>query len=322
MNNFLKKNWIALSFIVLILIVGSSFAVYALIYMPEKLKNKDNEIQKKFNQIEQNSDLLTAEEINLISRSIVHIECDFGTIKTTGSGTYFHRSFFDIPSFVWTKPDGRTPCLNPRLDTSCQRKEINYTYKGGYIVTNAHVALLPKGDGIRTCDVYAYESEKNQNIYFGSFSYNKEGNELSDVLDFAILKEDKINFPRDLLDQYMIQDQFGLPYTTWCSGDLTGHKVYIFGYPISGESEGNRYNLIVSEGIISGRDEYQRYFTTAKVDSGNSGGLAVAKINGKACMVGIPTWVSSGKFENLGVIQNYDIGLGFFIHREVNSMVN
>ena len=44
-------------------------------------------------------------------------------------------------------------------------------------------------------------------------------------------------------------------------------------------------------------------YTSAKVDSGNSGGLAVDDLG---CMVGIPTAVSSGEYENLGYLISTD----------------
>ncbi|MEA3463864.1 MAG: hypothetical protein U9R14_02215 [Patescibacteria group bacterium] len=103
-----------------------------------------------------------------------------------------------------------------------------------------------------------------------------------------------------------------------------GTKIYVFGYPgnaddyilsssfvgrmsgVISEEDIDEYNksrnLIVTEGIISGKSE-NGYFTTAKIDTGNSGGIAVAKENGKICIVGIPTWISVGELDNLGIIQ-------------------
>jgi len=66
-------------------------------------------------------------------------------------------------------------------------------------------------------------------------------------------------------------------------------------------------NLIVTEGIISGAtDDGLNFYTSAKIDSGNSGGLAVSKINGEVCMVGVPTWVSQGQYNNLAMIQSWE----------------
>lgn len=108
-----------------------------------------------------------------------------------------------------------------------------------------------------------------------------------------------------------------------------GTKVYIFGYPASGEwpsgtveyqgeaIEVVSQNLVVTEGKITGYAGTQiytpegvasvppNYLTDAKVDAGNSGGLALAKINGVVCLVGMPTWVSEGVYQNLGIIQSF-----------------
>ena len=68
-----------------------------------------------------------------------------------------------------------------------------------------------------------------------------------------------------------------------------------------------------TNGIISAHDESAitddglpapNYFVSAKIDSGNSGGIAFSKDNGKLCVLGIPTWVNVGNFETQGVIQN------------------
>ncbi len=74
-----------------------------------------------------------------------------------------------------------------------------------------------------------------------------------------------------------------------------GDTVKIYGYPItSGE-----LNLTETDGIVSSFAEDGDILTSAKVDSGNSGGLAVDQ-NG--CWLGIPSAVVSGNYQNLGVI--------------------
>ena len=66
-------------------------------------------------------------------------------------------------------------------------------------------------------------------------------------------------------------------------------------------------NLIVTEGIISGTTEDGlNFYTSAKIDSGNSGGLAISKINNEICIVGIPTWLSQGEYDNLAMIQSWE----------------
>ena len=73
-----------------------------------------------------------------------------------------------------------------------------------------------------------------------------------------------------------------------------GDKVYILGYPaIGGET------ITMTEGIISGYDN-NFYKTSAKIDQGNSGGVAV--LGKKNCYLGIPTSATVGEVESLGRI--------------------
>jgi len=66
--------------------------------------------------------------------------------------------------------------------------------------------------------------------------------------------------------------------------------------------------LTVTDGIVSGI-EYTAYGavykTSAKIDRGNSGGLAID--NNSKCGIGIPTWATSGAFDGLGYIQSWDM---------------
>ena len=74
-----------------------------------------------------------------------------------------------------------------------------------------------------------------------------------------------------------------------------GDEVVILGYPAIGASSG----ITATDGIISGYDgDY--YVTSAKVNSGNSGGIAVDLKND--CNLGIPTLVDAGSLESLARI--------------------
>lgn len=74
-----------------------------------------------------------------------------------------------------------------------------------------------------------------------------------------------------------------------------GDAVRIYGYPVTSGG----YNLTVTDGIISSFSDSGYILTSGKVDSGNSGGLAIDQ-NG--CWLGIPSAVESGNYQNLGVI--------------------
>lgn len=74
-----------------------------------------------------------------------------------------------------------------------------------------------------------------------------------------------------------------------------GDSVLIYGYPVTSGG----YNLTITDGIISSFADDGTILTSAKIDSGNSGGMAIDQ-NG--CFIGIPSAVQSGDYQNLGVI--------------------
>lgn len=74
-----------------------------------------------------------------------------------------------------------------------------------------------------------------------------------------------------------------------------GDSVRIYGYPVTSGG----YNLTITDGIISSFADDGSILTSAKIDSGNSGGFAVSQ---SGCWLGIPSAVVSGHYQNLGVI--------------------
>ena len=112
-------------------------------------------------------------------------------------------------------------------------------------------------------------------------------------IDFAVLK---VNGATESFDQF--------PMPSCGVADIKiGHRVTVFGYPSFGGD-----SLTVTDGIVSGI-EYTAYGavykTSAKIDRGNSGGLAID--NNSKCGIGIPTWATSGAFDGLGYIQSWDM---------------
>jgi hypothetical protein len=74
-----------------------------------------------------------------------------------------------------------------------------------------------------------------------------------------------------------------------------GDQVVILGYP----AIGSQTDITATEGIISGYN-YPYYITSAKIDHGNSGGLAIL-VKGD-CYLGIPSGAVVGSIESLGRI--------------------
>lgn len=99
-----------------------------------------------------------------------------------------------------------------------------------------------------------------------------------------------------------------------------GTPVVIVGFPayakrdaiISIETIGrvNSVYRTTTNGIISGYDTSTQgqanYFVSAKIDNGNSGGIALAKDSRGLCVLGLPTWLTVGNYETQGLVQNIE----------------
>jgi S1-C subfamily serine protease len=162
----------------------------------------------------------------------------------------------------------------------------------GYILTNNHVisgstyclVTLPNTATGAPLEIYNAEP-----IIFPN---------LSKKYDIAILKIDKAFTDKDGKSWGVYPTVFPV-YTAPSSCDtLTpqlGDSVTIYGYPVTSGG----YNLTITDGIISSFTDDNYILTSAKVDSGNSGGLALYQ---DKCFLGIPSDVVSGNYQNLGVI--------------------
>lgn len=131
--------------------------------------------------------------------------------------------------------------------------------------------------------------------------------EISERYDIAMLEINDVYTDEDGESWGLYPNKFTYFQTPeGCTNDpwKLGEPIKIYGYP----STSNNFNLTVTEGIISNFDSGY-ILTSAKVDSGNSGGLA---LNQEGCMVGIPSAVLTGDHQNLGVIISWDI-IGEFI---------
>lgn len=109
-----------------------------------------------------------------------------------------------------------------------------------------------------------------------------------------------------------------------CPSEMpVGSPVATVGFPAFGKKDimteyGNASSssLIVSNGIVSGYDTtvtkplgklpHSNYYVSAKIDSGNSGGIAFSKDKNGLCVLGIPTWLNIGNYEAEGLVQNIE----------------
>ena len=193
------------------------------------------------------------------------------------------------------------------------------------ILTNWHVVTSPIVDGDEEyCHVYAEGLGLKGNkggIYkiYPSEDYFEDMDQ-----DIALMPIHAFVLPGMGIESGSIE---GLNYLIStlpnCPQKTTvGSPVYVIGYPASGSLEveyapgrtATQDFKIVTEGIVSGHDtsvtntsgsrEIPDYFVSAKIDAGNSGGVALSEDGENICILGIPTWVNVGEYDTQGVIQN------------------
>ena len=176
-------------------------------------------------------------------------------------------------------------------------KPSSSEYPPYYVQTNIHV--VKKTDGsMSKCRIVLYPNYANGSEYllFKSEGYRFYRKDIDvAILEPEILK-DNVRVPAGTLIDLATyaRDQ---AETQVCDPVNIGDRLSILGYPgIGGET------LTVTDGIISGFELIggTRYLkTSAKIDHGNSGGIAVKD---SGCLIGIPTFVRRSRVESIGRI--------------------
>ena len=208
--------------------------------------------------------------------SVAYLECEDGQgYVYSGSGTVFHDTAFNA-----------------------------YT-----ILTNLHVISDPwDGSILKNCSAYITPDHLNADDVFLVYAIDLPTFSLFDDFYDLVAFNLKEEFDIETQDVYnKLSELEGVVVNaediTLCADIKTGDNLFISGYPVGGGGlDGDL--LTTTGGIVSGVDygEYDRYFvTSAKVDSGSSGGLAILE-NG--CFLGVPTAVLDGDHESLGRIMD------------------
>ncbi len=188
---------------------------------------------------------------------------------------------------------------------------------GGLILTNSHI--IPQDEDFiysnEGCLVVLPNNQTGmpEEVYIGRpivLPYLSEAFDLAFIqIEDVLVDEDGIaygEYPREFTSLT------GSVQNSLCSlepGIQLGDSVRIFGYPAAGGG----YSLTITDGIISSFPEEGLIMTSAKLDAGNSGGIAVDR---KGCMIGVPTFVSIGEYDNLGVIISSNLVLEFLAQAE------
>lgn len=200
----------------------------------------------------------------------------------------------------------------------------------GYVVlTNKHVVNKPYSPAGR-CWVEVSDSERSKITgnfnTIGMYGLNPIERFSSKSQQIINNKEDVAVYPIEPIESEHFAQIKSLNYKISSLGRCpkempTGSPVVLLGFPAFAEKTveafgytTNKSFRTITNGIISAHDTsvtgifgdlpYVNYFVSAKIDSGNSGGIAFSKNGNGLCVLGIPTWLTVGNYETQGLIQN------------------
>ncbi len=226
-------------------------------------------------------------EISKITQSVVLLECyspETGDWASSGSGISIY--YDDGLHYILTNAHV------VRIDGSFRGCWVYFPTENGYFYESSYWA----GVGFLYDDAPVVVDE----IVYGGGVYGDEGFDIA----FLALTEpgvtaDGVQLPP--LEETIFPDALKNAGKVCDTADLAiGEEILVFGYPAIGGS-----NITLTDGIVSGFDGYSGEYvkTSAKIDQGNSGGLAIRKEDG--CFIGIPTLSYTGVMESIGSILNY-----------------
>jgi len=169
------------------------------------------------------------------------------------------------------------------------------TSDNGIILTNFHV-IQDTTQHYCTIGLTNDLSKEPEYAYYADFNFSVDGQNFTIInqdLDVALLQIVSAG------SGYKLPDKFPAISAIGSSDALNiNDKIYIAGYPAFGGG-----TITFTEGVISGRVGDDLIKTSAKIDSGNSGGAAFNKYGE---LIGIPTLIYEGTAEGLGYIVGID----------------
>lgn len=153
-------------------------------------------------------------------------------------------------------------------------------------ITNRHAVTDSIGGLVKNCTVSLPGTQKDFLITTKDIILST--NQLIDVAAIALGENDPyIQSITSQNKKICFKQNSNKPYL--------GDQVLVLGYPAIGSPT----DITATDGIISGYD-YPYYITSAKIDHGNSGGIAILVKDD--CYLGIPTGSVVGEIESLGRI--------------------
>lgn len=168
----------------------------------------------------------------------------------------------------------------------------------GLIMTNNHIIPEDK-DGnpsVKSCFVTLPDSQgKVKEIYYGKPIVIPD---LSQNYDLAFIQLSAAYVDSEGTSYGSYPNTFPSFFPDGCenANPTLGEKIRVFGYPAI---SGGGYYLTLTDGVVSSLPNDGTIVTSAKIDHGSSGGLAVDE---QGCLVGVPSMISGDKNESLGVL--------------------
>lgn len=283
--DWLKHNWLGIAICAAILLIGTVATYFY--YAQQQIASITAEANQKIIDLQKKMDATQV------------------TLKNNVQNTQNENSDYSTLVAEWKDQVAQVTCSWNYINTGklYQADEAsaliaNVTGFGNVAVTNAHVITDSNGYLPTTCTVGVY------GLGSRTVQYRQELNPFSKYerngvsYDFAFIQlDDKFLASKTGSNIFSPDPSKNAAGKVCPDGDaIVGDKLIVLGYPAIGTVGG----ITVTEGIVSGL-EGDYYVTSAKIDHGNSGGVAVLMKDD--CYLGIPTWAANnGGFESLGRI--------------------
>ncbi len=163
-----------------------------------------------------------------------------------------------------------------------------------FVHTNLHV-VAPSDGSASSCVIAVYPDYTDPSSYF-VFQSNGLQQPIAGA-DVAFIAPQIISDTHAGTLSDLAKYSLDAGNISFCQTQNVGDHLSVLGYPaVGGET------LTVTDGIISGfesRNNYEFIKTSAKIDHGNSGGIA---IEDSGCVLGIPTYIETDANGSIGRI--------------------
>jgi len=163
-----------------------------------------------------------------------------------------------------------------------------------FVQTNLHV-VSPQDASPSSCVIFIYPDYTDPSSYF---VFQSTGLQVPIAgADVAFIAPNIASDPHAGTVSDLSKYSLNSNDISFCPNDTVGDHLSVLGYPAVGGQ-----TLTVTDGIISGFETdggFQFIKTSAKIDHGNSGGIA---IEDSGCVLGIPTYIEADANGSIGRI--------------------